>query len=664
MKYSLFIDESGDFHQSKEWIVSGILCPYDKGTAEKYLERTLGHIPKRSGLSSPKKMHMTELRQERGHDAAVEVANSLFSALNSSQYKWKLVVARNQTKFGLTDPERTYRLMLLDLIALAESTIPENIKVSGFDIVIATRTNKESGELMTTLVDLNQDVVARISDALEAGIASRGMIDFLDSKRLNITTLQANKSWGLIVADFICNISYNHSYSSESALLGKLKAVDILYEFQSFGGYQERRARIAERDGNFIDAIWRWAYIDYQTDEDIKQQSEILAKLFDKIITFGTAGPRSTLDAIIEHIWRDEFLKGKFSEIYKILHRLEVALDASYQKSDLPQCIPLLFRIYNFMHFIANKIGDTQKAQYLIDKKQQLKSQLTISPDSFPLILDSQLYEIDTVENALLLSDCLELARSHHSLVQLYKECWDLLIEDHTIKSFSSSRLNIKSEMTLLRSQILVGHPYEIENAFTRISLLKKNLLNPADNKRLLNYEILAYVKVENFVKAIAIGFEALNNEPDRFVIQHVLRAVVSGLLMENEKYYTDGEKLLSFMGSYNMPDFGHPVELIWRDWGLLDFLITGRKSTALRYLKRSKEQLLQMPDNTAITRWLLILTDVHIEFVKERASSIENKVNLDRLIEQGRIDIIPSDMDLPQNQKELINLLRHVSPY
>ncbi len=555
--------------------------------------------------------------------------------------------------------------MLLDLIALAESTIPENIKLSGFDIVIATRTNKDSGERMTTLVDLNQDVVARISDALEAGIASRGMIDFLDSKGLNITTLQANKSWGLIVADFICNISYNHNYSSESVLLAELKAVDILYEFQSFGGYQERRARIAERDGNFIDAIRRWAYIDYHTAEDIKQQTEILAKLFEKIITFGTAGPRSTLDAIIEHIWRDDSLKGKFSEIYKILHRLEVALNASYQKSDLPQFVFLLFRIYNFMHLIANKIGDTQKAQFFIDKKQKHKSQVALSPDSFPLILDSQLYEIDTIENSLLLSDCLELARSHHSLVQLYKECWGLLVEDQTtIKGFSSSRLNIKSEMTLIRSQILVGSPNEIDNAFTRIALLKEIPLNHMDKKRLLNYEILAYVKIENFVKAIAIGFEALKHEPDRFVVQHVLRAIVSGLLVDNEKYYNDGEKLLSFMSSYNMPGSGHPVDLIWRDWGLLDFLITGRKSVVLRYLKRSKEYLLQMPEDTAITQWLCILTDMHVEFVKGKSSSIENTRNLNQLITQSEIDILSSTVTFPQNHKELLILLRRVSPY
>jgi hypothetical protein len=664
MKYSLFIDESGDFHQSKEWIVSGILCSYDKSTAERYLTKTLGHIPKRSGLSSPKKMHLTELRQERGHAAAVEVASSLFSALSNSQYKWKLVVARNQKKFGLSDPERTYRLMLLDLIALAESTIPENIKLSGLDIVIATRTNKDSGERMTTLVDLNRDVVSRISDALEAGIASRGMIDFLDSKGLNISTLQANKSWGLIVADFICNISYNHSYSSESALLGKLKADDILYEFQSFGGYQERRARIAERDGNFIDAIRRWAYINYQTAEDIKHQTEILTKLFNKIITFGTAGPSSTLDAIIEHVWRDEFLKGKFLEIYKISERLEVALDASYQKHNLPQFVSLLFRIYNFMHLTANKIGDTQKAQKLICKKQHLKSIIALSPDFFPLILDSQLYEIDTVENALHLSDCLDLAKAHYSLVQLYKECWDLLTEDQTAKGFSSSRTNIKSEMTLLRSQILVGFPYEIKKAFTRISLLKEIPLNQVDKKRLLNYEILAYVKAGDFVKSLALGFEALNYEPDRFVVQHVLRAVVSGLFVDKEKYYHDGQKILSFMRSYNMPESGHPVELIWRDWGLLDFLITGSKSTVLRYLKRCKEHLAQMPENSAITMWLSILTDIHVEFVKGKVSSIENIRKLHQFIKQNNLDILSSVAEFPQDQKKMIILLRHLSPY
>ena len=81
MKYSLFIDESGDFHKSKEWIVSGILCPFDKDIAEKNLKKTLGYIPKQSGLSSHKKLHLTELRQERGHEAAVEIANAIFSAL-------------------------------------------------------------------------------------------------------------------------------------------------------------------------------------------------------------------------------------------------------------------------------------------------------------------------------------------------------------------------------------------------------------------------------------------------------------------------------------------------------------------------------------------------------------------------------------------------------
>ena len=663
MRYSLFIDESGDFQHSKEWIVSGILCPYDKGTSEKYLKKTLGHLPQRSNISSHKKMHMTELRQERGHDAAVDVADSLFSALHNRQYKWKFVVARNQTKFGLSDPERTYRLMLLDLIALAESTIPESIKLSGFDIVIATRTDN-TGERMTTLVNLTHDVVARISDAIEAGIASRGMIDFLDSKGLEITTLQANKSWGLIAADFICNISYNHRYSSESALLDNLKNIGLLSEFQSFGGYQERRARIAERDGNFIDAIRRWAYIDYNNDKDKHQQTEKLTQLFDRIITFGTAGPRSTLDAIIEHIWRDETLRGKFEVIYHISERIEMALNRSYQNKKSPQTTPLLFRIQNFMHLIANKIGDTQRAQQLIGKKKQLESRIAVSPEFFPLILDSQLYEIDTVENALLLSDCLTLATSHHALVRLHKECWELLVDGQTAQGFNTSRINVKSEMTLLRSQILIGDTDDFKSTLTRISLLKKITINHADKIRLLNYEILAYVKCNNFRKAITIGLDEVKSSQDRFVVQHLLNAAVSGVLNNEAKYHDDGVQLLSFMGQYIMPEAGHPVDLIWRDWGVLDFLITGKKTAALRYLKRSKRHLSQMPESTEVVQWLHILLDLHIEFVKGKSTADQNRDKFRQLIARVQLDSLSSAERLPEDRKKLLTLCRHASPY
>ena len=663
MKYSLFIDESGDFYHQKEWVVSGLLCPYDKETAEKCLKKTLGHLPKRFDISSQKNMHLTDLRKERGGDAAVEIADAIFSALQTSQYKWKLVVARNHTKFGLSDPERTYRLMLLDLIALAESTIPDNVKLSDFDLVIATRTGDE-GVRMTTLIDLNQDVVSRIPDALEAGIASRGMIDFLDSKGLKITPLQANKSWGTIIADFICNVSFNRHKAGDSKLLDKFKKLGFLFEFQSFGGYQERRARIAERDGNFIDAIRRWAYIEYKTENETKQQSKILTQLFDQIITFGTAGPRSTLDAIIEHIWRDDTLKGKFEEIYQISCRLEVALNLSYQNNSSTQIIPLLFRIHNFIHLVVNKLGDTQRAIHFIEKKKKLKSQIALSPESFPLILDSQLYEIDTFENALLLLDCLAQAKSHHSLVQLYKECWELLVDDNTAQGFDSSSINVKSEMTLLRSHILVGNTDNIERALFCVSRLKKINLISADKKRLLNYEILAHCKNKDYRKAITIGIAELKSSPDRFVVQHVLRAMVSGLFSDREQYHNDGVQLLTFMERYIMPDFGHPVDLIWRDWGMLEFLINRNKTVVFRYLKRSKQMLSQMPENTAVVQWLKVLLDLHIDFVKGNTPTIENMNIIIPLISQIQTGSLSFVKKLPDSDKALLLLCRHISPY
>jgi hypothetical protein len=491
------------------------------------------------------------------------------------------------------------------------------------------------------------------------------MIEFLDAKGLDITLMQANRSWGLIVADFISNISYNHKHTSDSALLDKLKRAKILKEFQSFGGYEERRACIAERDGNFIDAIRRWAYIEYKSTEKEKRQSEILVRLFNKIISFGTAGPRSTLDAIIEHIWRDESLRGDLHKIYNVSERIETALTTIIQTCESIKSIPLLFRLHNFMHLVANKIGDTQKAQQLIEKQKQLKSLIALSPEYFHLILDSQLYEIDTVENSLCLSKSLELATSNHSIIQQYKECWDLLVEDQSSQGFNCSRINIKAEMTLLRNQILTGLPNELSSAFERISNLKEIVLNPMDKKRLLNYEILAYAKSKNFSKSIDIGIVTLQSEPDEFAVQHILRAVVSALLIDRKKFYDYGTRLLEFMNLYHMPDKGgHPVDLIWRDFGLLDFLISNNKTVALKYLKRNKKHLSLIPDKTPIAQWLRSLSDIHVDYVKGKNTSIENIKKIQKLISLPNIDIWSKIDHPPYTQRDLLSLFRHVSPY
>jgi len=316
------------------------------------------------------------------------------------------------------------------------------------------------------------------------------------------------------------------------------------------------------------------------------------------------------------------------------------------------------------MHLVANKVGDTQRAQQLIDKKQQLISQIAVSPDSFPLILDSQLYEIDTVENGLLLSDCLALARSHHALVQLFKDCWELLVDEHTAQGFDTSRINVKSEMTLLRSQILIGNADELKNAITRISRLKTITINPADKRRLLNYEILTHVKCKDFKMAITIGMGKMQFSKDRFVVQHLLQATVSGLLADEEKYHDSGVQLLSFMGQYIMPEVGHPVDLIWRDWGMLDFLITGKNTAALRYLKRSKKHLSQMPESTAVVQWLHVLLDLHVEFVKGKPTTDKSMDKLRQLVALIQIKSLALPENLPRDYRELIILCRHGSPY
>ncbi len=218
--------------------------------------------------------------------------------------------------------------------------------------------------------------------------------------------------------------------------------------------------------------------------------------------------------------------------------------------------------------------------------------------------------------------------------------------------------------MTLLRSQILIGNTEELKSALTRISRLKKNTINPADKKRLLNYEILAHVKCKNFKMAITIGMEKVKFSQDRFVVQHLLQAAVSGLLIDEEKYHDSGVQLLSFMGQCIIPEAGHPVDLIWRDWGMLDFLITGKKTAALRYLKRSKKHLSQMPANTNVVQWLGILLELHIEFVKGKSTADQNRDKLRQLITRVQLSSLAVAEKLPENRRELLSLCRYASPY
>ena len=105
--------------------------------------------------------------------------------------------------------------MLLDLLALCETVIPDDDVIDHLDLIIATRTI--DGALQTSASDIKYEVVNLLPAALEVDLATRGMVDLV-GRHISVKLEQANKSWGLVCADFIANLTYHNRKKAEKAI--------------------------------------------------------------------------------------------------------------------------------------------------------------------------------------------------------------------------------------------------------------------------------------------------------------------------------------------------------------------------------------------------------------------------------------------------------------
>ena len=204
MKYTLYIDESGDFEtQRGQWVLSGVLFSDTYENCEKHLINKLSSVPKQLGCESIKDFHLTEFRQHHGHKTAVAMAETFLDKLNTLPFDYHFLATINYTKSSLSEREKTYRLMVADLLALCETVIPENDIIENLDLVIATRTI--DGERQTWESDVDKDILQSLPKALEVDLATKGMVELIGN-HIQVKLLQANKFWGLVCADFIANL--------------------------------------------------------------------------------------------------------------------------------------------------------------------------------------------------------------------------------------------------------------------------------------------------------------------------------------------------------------------------------------------------------------------------------------------------------------------------
>jgi len=663
MNYTLYIDESGDFESQRgQWVLSGVLFSDSYENCEKFLVEKLKSAPSELDLKSIKQFHLTEFRRDFGHLKAVEMAKHVFNKLNKLPFDYHFIVTINQAKSSLSYREKTYRLMLSDLLSLTETVIPEDEVMTNLDLVVASRTI--DGELQTTVSNINNEIINSLPLALEVDLTTRGMFELI-GKHINVKMDYANNSWGLVCADFLANLNYHNRKEPEMKVLGTLELDGKYSLFESFGGLDVRRANIAERDKDYVLAVYRWIVIAHNQPDNEKAKravQRVLYRLFNKS---GTSGQTIAFEALLEKLWRSYNAIDKFQDLEKILLLLESEM-LSYINDDTGIALQsYLFRLRNLMLIVENHLGNTGKASQLSSEQNAVMRQLASNPEYFQMILNFKTSEIEVFINSLNISKALLLAKQYAQLVANYKDVWQLLVEQDDLEGFSCSRANIKAEMSLIRCNVLhLGiDGNKVDDSFGEQFDGIKLLLNSAgDISRLNNYKVMYMLKSNQQLEAVEYFLRLYESNHDiRFNVFDVfwfMKSVNDAFLSKKELNVDSVERLVDQQVSYvDLTLQGHPIDLILRELALFEYH-RNNKSKALKYIARSKKTF--NLDDSEISEWLRELINIHSDHIegKNIKSSQYFKHSLIKPLPFIK-HIFDSKLDMP-----LLHLVRYYSPY
>ncbi len=658
MNYTLYIDESGDFESNRgEWVLSGMLFSDSYDKCEKVFTNKFRAIPYDLGLRSIKDFHLTEFRREFGHGQAVEMAQKVFNKLDSFPFEYHALVTINKTKSSLSNREKTYRLMLSDLLALCETTIPDDEAITNLDLVVATRTI--DGELQTNISNITEEIIKSLPVALEVDLATKGMVELI-GKHIKVKMDYANNSWGLVCADFLANLNYHYHRENESKLLAQLADKGKYSRFESFGRFEIRRANIAERDRDYVLALYRWIIIAYKqidAEQGEKSIQRLLAKIFNRR---GTTGNIISFEALIERLWRNHNSIDKYRELLQILEMFELEL-LKYEELN-KNINNYLFRLRNLMLIVSNHLGNTEKALEIAKKQNKVLSSLAMNPDFFQMVLDFQSIEIEIYVNALNFRKAFELATKYSTMINNYKEVWQLLVEQDNVDNFNTSRANIKAEMILHRCHVLyLGvDNHSIDNNFReKLNAIEKLLSHKMDISRFNNYKIMLLLKEKKSKEAVGYYLNQYAKNSDLtlniFDFLWFLRAVNDAYLAEsNLKNNLIREMITLQLKHIDLNQKGHPIDLILRELALYEFN-SNNKSLALRYIKRSKKTF--DLEDSEIANWLKSLIDIHADYIN---GEIKDEKDYFRELQGNEfVELVYKD-----SSGSLIERIRYYSPY
>ena len=586
MKYTLFIDESGDFESSRgQWLISGFLCSAELSTSEKALEDACQVLPSKLGVKSIRDFHLTEFRSNFGHKEALNKAQTFINALDTLPFEYHFLTTINESKIKISNREKTYRLMLFDLLSLFESGLPDGHFIEQLDIVVATRTI--NGVRQTNISDIEDDVIRKLPQALEVDLATKGLVDIIGSK-IKLHMDYANNSWGLVAADFLANINYHNKREPEVELLKSLKQKGLFTGFKTFNRYQERRAFVAERDADFSLASVRWILMleGENTKVAVSGLNRSLISLFTNL---GVAGAKTAFENVLDRLWRLCKPKLEYERFIRLLITLKGTL-TSLNEQKLLNLDVFIYRTNVFLLKVVNHTGETKLALNLLNEQKSLLNQVIFNPDNLSLIMDGLLVESEIFYNDLDFEEALLRAKQSYEVANNYSSLSAIILENDELADSCHSVIFLKAKMNYLRHVIRKEQNHEslVEILSTLDELVPFLPANDFSRYRAMKVQVL--IKLEKYHEAILVTLDLFQEDSKIFNAFDKL-AFMKAINASKIKGLSVSEKMKKTVESFAFEPvmkISHPHEALFREIAIFYYLENNKK-LANKFIRKSE---------------------------------------------------------------------------
>lgn len=466
---TVFIDESGNFQEKDEWLVSGVAIPIRYHEANlKIIESSMKGFPKSVGLVDRADCHLSELRRKYAacglprEQTPEQIAEVLLDRF--AQHNPRYVTAMGRAG-AQNAREETYRLLLQDVLWLTQSVLYRDTDTESLDVVVSSRTI--DGNLTTNELDIERDVLSPLHTAVQHGLVSLGMFDLLHHKRIHLYLVQANDCWGTVIADFIANLVRNRNHEECQRLVDKY-GVEL---FESLNSMEERRALVAESDSDIGSALYLWSLAaSSQHSSHTRVQAGFLRLVKQIVSSRHALAPLYIVDGLIERLHRCKLPDGDSGRL-RALQMLCDNLEQLYQQNGtvIRSSALALYRLRAYMTLLCARLGQSSKGEQLQSRQPEVEPIAMAEPSSLELLFTNISAQVELKLTMLDYTQAMAEAQRAMRLAQHLQGHWkdwmsDLRDEGVVPDETMTGTIIARAQGQLHRVQVYVLAPNETES--------------------------------------------------------------------------------------------------------------------------------------------------------------------------------------------------------